>query len=164
MKNNFTQMRNPSVRLQVPFAKQRAYWAAIGLASLACGTAASAQTSGNSSAASGSATNVTKLQETTVSAKLDVARNQIQPSLGATQYTFDTNQINNIPGGQNASFNELLLRAPGVVQDSATSGGLHVRGEHANLQYRINGVLLPEGIAGFGVELDTRFIESMSLI
>ncbi len=33
-------------------------------------------------------------------------------------------------------------------------GQLHVRGEHANLQYRINEVLLPEGIDGFGAELD----------
>ena len=32
------------------------------------------------------------------------------------------------------------------------NGDLHVRGEHANLQYRINDVLLPEGITGFGLE------------
>ncbi len=46
------------------------------------------------------------------------------------------------------------------------NGDLHVRGEHANLQYRINGVLLPEGIAGVvrPLELDPRFIESMQLI
>jgi len=41
---------------------------------------------------------------------------------------------------------------------------LHVRGEHANLQYRINDVLLPEGISGFGLELSPHFIESMQLI
>ena len=43
-------------------------------------------------------------------------------------------------------------------------GQLHVRGEHANLQYRINGVLLPEGITGFGAELDSRFVDRFSLI
>jgi outer membrane receptor protein involved in Fe transport len=32
------------------------------------------------------------------------------------------------------------------------------------LQYRINDVLLPEGIAGFGLELDPRFVKSMQLI
>jgi outer membrane receptor protein involved in Fe transport len=32
------------------------------------------------------------------------------------------------------------------------------------LQYRINDVLLPEGITGFGLELDPRFVESMQLI
>jgi outer membrane receptor protein involved in Fe transport len=51
-----------------------------------------------------------------------------------------------------------------VAQDSAANGDLHVRGEHANLQYRINDVLLPEGITGFGLELDPRFVESMQLI
>ena len=66
--------------------------------------------------------------------------------------------------GDNAPFNQIILRAPGVAQDSAANGDLHVRGEHANLQYRINDVLLPEGITGFGLELDPRFVESMQLI
>ena len=66
--------------------------------------------------------------------------------------------------GANAPFNQVILRAPGVAQDSAANGDLHVRGEHANLQYRINDVLLPEGITGFGLELDPRFIDSMQLI
>src|SRR5262249_18497385 len=35
---------------------------------------------------------------------------------------------------------------------------------HANLQYRINDVLLPEGITGFGPELSPRFADSVSLI
>ena len=62
----------------------------------------------------------------------------------------------------NAAFNQTLLRAPGVAEDSF--GQLHVRGEHANLQYRINDVLIPEGITGFGQELDTRMLSSVSLI
>ena len=37
-------------------------------------------------------------------------------------------------------------------------------GEHANLQYRIDGVLLPEGISVFGQELSTRFVDNLSLI
>jgi outer membrane receptor protein involved in Fe transport len=49
-----------------------------------------------------------------------------------------------------------------VAEDSL--GQVHVRGEHANLQYRINDVLLPEGITGFGQELDPRFVQSMSLL
>ena len=97
-----------------------------------------------------------------VTAKLDGDRNQIVPSLGATEYRIGDNQIGEQSQGANASFNQVVLRAPGVVQDSF--GQLHVRGEHANLQYRINDVLLPEGISGFGQELDTRFIRSLSLI
>ena len=38
------------------------------------------------------------------------------------------------------------------------------RGDHANVQYRINGVELPEGLSVFGQALETRFASSMSLI
>ena len=58
----------------------------------------------------------------------------------------------------------MLLQAPGVSQDSAASGSLHVRNDHANVQYRINGILLPDGVTGFGSIFDTSFIGSMSLV
>jgi hypothetical protein len=32
------------------------------------------------------------------------------------------------------------MQAPGVSQDSAASGLVHVRNNHANVQFRINGV------------------------
>jgi outer membrane receptor protein involved in Fe transport len=49
-----------------------------------------------------------------------------------------------------------------VVEDSF--GQEHVRGEHANLTYRVNGVILPEELSGFGQELDTHLIDSVTLI
>src|SRR5438270_5595784 len=64
--------------------------------------------------------------------------------------------------GEDAPFNQTILRFPGVAQDSF--GQLHLRGEHANLQYRLDDVLLPEGITGFGQELETRFADNISLI
>ena len=112
----------------------------------------------------GGSTNVVTLAPTTVVGKLDVARNQIVPDLGATTYTVSQAQIAALPGGDNAPFNQVLLRTPGMVQDSAANGDLHLRGEHANIQYRINDVLLPEGISGFGQELGTRFVDSARLI
>ncbi|HEY9155963.1 MAG TPA: TonB-dependent receptor [Opitutaceae bacterium] len=99
-----------------------------------------------------------------VSSELDKARELIVPQLGATSYLMDAAQIQNLAQGENAPFNQLLLRAPGVAQDSAVNGDLHVRGEHANLQYRINDVLLPEGISGFGLELDSHFVDTMQLV
>jgi len=99
-----------------------------------------------------------------VSGELDQAREDILPGLGATSYMMDANQILNLPQGDDAPFNQVLLRAPGVAEDSAANGDLHVRGEHANLQYRINNVLLPEGITGFGLELDPLFVQSLQLI
>ena len=56
----------------------------------------------------------------------------------------------------------MILHAPGVVQDSY--GQLHVRDEHANLQFRIDDVLIPEGITGFGQEIDTHRVKSVDLI
>lgn len=100
----------------------------------------------------------------TTSATLDRARAQIAPQLGATSFSIDQQQIENQPQGDDAPFNQVLLRAPGVAEDSAANGGIHVRGEHANLQYRINDVLLPEGISGFGLELDPRFVNKLQLI
>lgn len=128
-------------------------------------SAASPPAASAASTNSVTSTNVTELPPTLVTAqKLNAARDQIIPNLGATAHSFDQAQIQAIPLGENATMNAVILRAPGVAQDSAVNGDLHVRGEHANLQYRINDVLLPEGIVGFGLELDPRFVESMQLI
>jgi outer membrane receptor protein involved in Fe transport len=135
----------------------------VALGSLACNSSALGQTN-NPPASSPTSTNVTKLDTVTVVGHLNDARSQIVPNLGATAFTISETQIAAEPQGANAPFNQLILRAPGVAEDSAENGDLHVRGEHANLQYRINDVLLPEGIAGFGLELDPRFVKSMQLI
>jgi outer membrane receptor protein involved in Fe transport len=97
-----------------------------------------------------------------IAKQLDVARTEIQPSLGATVYDFSRQAIETQPQGDNQPFNRLLLQAPGVAQDSF--GQLHVRGDHANLQFRINGVQLPEGINVFGQSLQTRLANSVALI
>ena len=97
-----------------------------------------------------------------VAKQLDIAAQNIQPSLGASVYDFGRQAIETQPQGDNQPFNRLLLQAPGVAQDSF--GQLHVRGDHANLQFRLNGVILPEGINVFGQALQTRLANSVSLI
>src|SRR6266850_5867036 len=96
------------------------------------------------------------------SQELDISREQIVPSLGATRYTVGPDRLDSQARGEDAPFNQTILRFPGIAQDSF--GQLHVRGEHANLQYRIDDVLLPESIPGFGPELETRFADNISLI
>ena len=145
----------------------RLYRAAILAASCVYGAAALAQNSAPPATASpqgNSSTNVVQLTPTTVMGKLDVAREEIVPELGATVYNIDKAQIQSLPQGENASLNQVLLRVPGVAQDSEAAGGLHLRGEHANLQYRINDVLLPEGITLFGSELSPRFVDTLHLV
>jgi outer membrane receptor protein involved in Fe transport len=152
-------------RLSRAKRKRGGAWAQAILFALAAGPAALAQTTNtpsvNSPDTAGS-TNVTKLAPTTVVGRLDEAREQIVPSLGATSYSINREVIETLPQGQNTPFNQVLLRAPGMAQDSL--GQLHLRGEHANLQYRINDVLLPEGITGFGQELDTRFVDEVHVV
>jgi hypothetical protein len=64
--------------------------------------------------------------------------------------------------GESSSFQQVLLHAPGVVQEEF--GEIHVRGDHGDIQYRVNGVLLPESLNGFGQEVDTHLIQSVTLM
>jgi hypothetical protein len=69
-------------------------------------------------------------------------------------YSFSEADLAKLPLGDATPLNQVVLQVPGVVQDSY--GQLHVRGDHANLQYRIDGVVIPEAISGFGQALQTR--------
>src|SRR5277367_407856 len=93
---------------------------------------------------------------------LNDARNGIQTQTGASTYVIDEAAIAAAPGGDNSLLNQVVMQAPDVAQDSF--GQFHVRGEHNGLQYRLNGIILPEGISVFGQSLDPRLISSMSLI
>ncbi len=105
-----------------------------------------------------------QMKEITVVGQLDEARSQIVPSLGATVYSINQQNILNQAQGDNVPFDKLVLRLPGVSEDSAASGNFHVRDEHANVQYRINDVLIPESIVSFGSQFDTQFADHVDLI
>jgi hypothetical protein len=94
--------------------------------------------------------------------RLDAARSSIEPALGATTYTLDNAAIMAQPGGDNQPLNQVILQLPGVVQDSF--GQIHVRDDHNGIQYRINGVILPEGISTFGQTVSPRLIQNLSLL
>ena len=94
----------------------------------------------------------------------DQARSNLYTTVGTTSDTKSHEAIEAMPQGTNAPVERVLLQAPGVSQDSAASGLFHVRNDHANAQYRINGILLPDGVSGFGSILDTSFIGSLSLV
>jgi outer membrane receptor protein involved in Fe transport len=112
---------------------------------------------------SGPSTDSSNIPAVVISAqKLNEARAGIETKTGASTYTINADAIQAIPGGDNALLNQVILRAPDVAQDSF--GQLHVRGEHNGLQYRLNGIILPEGISVFGQTLDPRLVESMKLI
>jgi opacity protein-like surface antigen/outer membrane receptor protein involved in Fe transport len=94
----------------------------------------------------------------------DQVRSNLYTTIGTTSDTISRDTIQALPQGANAPVEKVLLQAPGVSQDSAASGLLHVRNDHANVQFRINGVFLPDGVSGFGSIFDTNFIGSASLV
>ncbi|VTU24585.1 Ferric enterobactin receptor precursor [Variovorax sp. SRS16] len=96
--------------------------------------------------------------------RLKKARIELSPQVGTTVYRIDRSAIDALGKGDAASFDDVLLTLPGVAKDSKASGALHVRDDHGNVQYRINGVQLPEGISGFGQSLDTRYVESIDFL
>jgi outer membrane receptor protein involved in Fe transport len=97
-------------------------------------------------------------------AAFDRKRGDIFTTIGTTSDTISHDTIQDLPQGTNAPVEKVLLQAPGVSQDSAANGLLHVRNDHANVQYRINGILLPDGVTGFGSIFDTSFIGSIALV
>lgn len=87
-------------------------------------------------------------------------------SIGAPVYEITDKAIQIQPGGENNSLTQVLLQAPGVTQDASSVGGIHVRNQMGNLQYRINGVALPEGTTLFGQSggLSPRLAQSVALL
>lgn len=94
--------------------------------------------------------------------RLDQVRNGLLPETGSSVYRISQDDIQAMPQGADTPLNQVLLQAPGVADDSY--GQLHVRGDHADLQYRINGILIPEPISGFGQSFDTRIIDRVNLL
>jgi len=94
--------------------------------------------------------------------RLDAARATVEPSLGASTYSLSSRVVDALPGGANVSLSQVLLQAPGVVQDSF--GQIHIRDDHGNLQYRLNNVIIPEGLSVFGQVLSPRLAQNVDLI
>jgi len=94
----------------------------------------------------------------------DAARKILYAPTGTSPYEITQQNIEASPQGANAPLDKILLQAPGVTQDSASSGELHVRNEHANVQYRINGIALPDGVGSFGQIVDSGIVGSLALI
>ncbi len=153
------------VRAQAP-APARAAAAAAAEAPAPAQAASQAPTVGRAQpqagAQSGAAVGGAPLETVTVVGKLDQARSGIETQLGASTYDISSADIDKQPGGANVLMNQVILQAPSVAQDSF--GQMHVRGDHNGLQYRLNGVILPEGLSSFGQTLDPRLISSVKLI
>lgn len=103
------------------------------------------------------------VSEITITARrLDAARANIEPSLGAATYALTNDAVEARPGGETTTIAQTLLHAPGVAQDG--SGKLRVRQSQGALQYRINNVLLPDGLTDLGESLSPRIAAKVELM
>ncbi len=94
--------------------------------------------------------------------RLSQAPNRLSGA-GNSAYTLTEKNIEQLPAGANTSMSQVLLQMPGVAQDE--NGQVHIRGSHADLQWRINGIMLPlDSFSGFGQVLSPYSIRSLSLV
>jgi outer membrane cobalamin receptor len=94
--------------------------------------------------------------------RLDAARAQVAADLGASTFTLSNETLEHRPSGETTSIAQVLLQAPGVAQ--VGKGQISIRGSQGGIQYRINNVILPEGIADLGEQLSPRLAEKIELM
>ena len=136
-----------------------AWLAGLSLLALSAGVAQAQAVSQPSTQSSGD----DKPTEVVIRARrLDAAQQAIQPDIGASSYSVPEAIVKAMPGGDDASLSTVILQAPGVAQDSF--GQLHIRGDHDGVQYRLNGIILPEGLSSYGEVLSPRYARSIELI
>jgi hypothetical protein len=136
------------------------------------GGAASTTASGSAAGGAGAATTATGFGSTGTAPAMvtpayqtfDAVRNEILPPTGANVSGLSAAQIEAQPLGDNTPIEKPLLQIPGFSQDSAASGALHQRNDHANVQYQIDGVLLPDGVSGFAQMLTSYFVGGLEVL
>jgi outer membrane receptor protein involved in Fe transport len=100
-------------------------------------------------------------------ARLNQARNSLSSETGSTVYRFSQKNINELPQGENTPLNQVLVQAPGVSQDAygQGQGQIHFHGLNGGgIQYRLNGIFLPEATTSFGQLLSPYFIDRITVI
>ena len=96
--------------------------------------------------------------------RLNAARETIDPAIGGQQSRFAHTDLEIQPGGVDRGLSAVLLQAPGVSMDNDGDGDIHVRNEHGNVLYRLNGINIPQAFHGFGSLVDPRVAESVEVL
>jgi outer membrane cobalamin receptor len=94
--------------------------------------------------------------------RLDVAREDIEPALGATRYSLTNDAIEARPGGETTTLAQILQQVPGVANGG--SGPLIVRGARGAVQYRFNNVIIPDSMGDVGERLSSRLAARVDLL
>ena len=107
-------------------------------------------------------------ESTPDTSKLEVnvrsSRTMIEDTSSTSKKLITREKVRSLPLGDQTTLPKLLSTTnPGIVQGNG--GQLFVRGNHANIQYQIDGVQLPDSISGtFGESFSPRNIDRMEVI
>jgi hypothetical protein len=67
------------------------------------------------------------------------------------------------PGGEDQPVTEVVASTPGVVGDAL--GNIYVRGNHANVQYQVDGVPVPDSVGSlFAASIPVRLIQQLDIL
>ncbi len=101
---------------------------------------------------------------TEVVIQVKAKRRKIQKNSASSTTTLTGSQIARLPQGQEISLPKLMTSTtPGVVQ--GTFGQMFFRGNHANIQYQLDGVQMPDSPSGsYGQSISPRNIDRMEII
>jgi outer membrane cobalamin receptor len=96
--------------------------------------------------------------------KVEAKRHLVQNTSSTSSTTMDKEQIATLPQGDSISLPRLLeTTTAGVVQ--GPFGQMFIRGNHANIQYQIDGVQLPDSVSGtFADAFSPRNIDHYEII
>jgi hypothetical protein len=91
-------------------------------------------------------------------------REQARPSRAAGSLTTVTREIlKTLPAGDDRPITEVVTTQPGFVQDAF--GNVYARGNHANIQYQIDGIPIPDSVGNlFAQSLPVRLIDSVEIL
>ncbi len=94
--------------------------------------------------------------------QLNAVQTAVQSSDGASSYNVPQGLIDALPEGDDASLRDILLQTPGIVLDAYNH--IHVRGDYDNLQYRLNGIILPGDLSVFAQYLSPKMARSIEVM
>jgi TonB dependent receptor/Carboxypeptidase regulatory-like domain len=96
--------------------------------------------------------------------RLNRERNDLSPQTGGSVYRFTAQTISELPEADNTSLPKVLILAPGVNQDISENGGFHVRGVDGQIQYRINGIIMPDLNSAISAVFNSRLVQTLDLL
>lgn len=77
--------------------------------------------------------------------------------------TISREQLKAMPAGEDRPITEVVTTQPGFVQDAF--GNVYARGNHANIQYQIDGIPIPDSVGNlFAQALPVRLIDSLEIL